>query len=88
MGLRRDLCLDHAASLKTVLDMDKYQSVTSEKLSGGNKRKLCILLALLSQPELLIMDEPTNNLDPISRKKILNYIRKNNITTILITERI
>ena len=85
MGLRLDLALDHAATLKTVLDLDKYQSVPSEKLSGGNKRKLCILLALLSQPELLVMDEPTSNLDPISRKKILNYIRKKNITTILIT---
>jgi ABC-type multidrug transport system ATPase subunit len=33
------------------------------------------MIALLANPELIIFDEPTANLDPISRKKLLSYIR-------------
>ena len=43
---------------------------------------------MLPNPEIVIFDEPTANLDPISRKKLLNYIRMNLISAIIITQRI
>ena len=58
------------------------------ELSGGNKRKLSIALALLANPDILIFDEPTSGLDPISRRniwKILEDIKKTNSTVILTT---
>lgn len=43
-------------------------------LSSGNKRKLSIILALMNEPEILILDEPTTALDPILQNAFLTYI--------------
>ena len=47
----------------------------SSSLSGGNKRKLCSAMALMSNPKLIFMDEVSNGVDPISRKKLYNHLR-------------
>ena len=57
-------------------------------LSGGQKRKVDIARALLHQPRLLILDEPTTGLDPKSRQELWQYIHKLKATskmTILLT---
>lgn len=43
-------------------------------LSSGNKRKLSIILALMNEPEILILDEPTTALDPILQNAFLSYL--------------
>ncbi|OUM59228.1 hypothetical protein PIROE2DRAFT_47274, partial [Piromyces sp. E2] len=45
-------------------------------LSGGQKRKLCIGLALIGNPKFLFLDEPTTSLDPLSRRKIWDILLK------------
>ncbi|OUM67177.1 hypothetical protein PIROE2DRAFT_34213, partial [Piromyces sp. E2] len=52
------------------------------ELSGGQKRKLCIGLALIDNPKYIFLDEPTTSLDPLSRRNIwelLLKIRENRI---------
>lgn len=58
-----------------------------KELSGGMKRRVTILRALLSDWEILIMDEPFKGLDTETKKKVVEYIRANikNKTTIMVT---
>lgn len=73
--------------LAMLLDIDKALDMNINKLSKGMKRKIAFIQAVINDPALLVLDEPTDGLDPISRRKILKYIRTmaNNGTTILIT---
>ena len=60
-----------------------------KNLSGGSKRKLCCIMALVTTPRLLLMDEASNGVDPIARKNLYTYLRTLNKTSvILITHRI
>lgn len=58
------------------------------KLSGGEKRIIDICRALIHQPKILFMDEPTTGLDPVNRARIwdfINNLRKKNKVTIFLT---
>lgn len=58
-------------------------------LSGGQRQALTLLMASLAKPKLLLLDEHTAALDPITAKKVLNLtqsiVSKNNLTTLMIT---
>jgi ABC-2 type transport system ATP-binding protein len=68
-----------AARVKTVLELigleDRATGAVS-KFSGGMKRRLNVGVALLHQPQILIMDEPTVGIDPQSRRKILDSVKQ------------
>lgn len=59
-----------------------------EKLSGGQRRRVDIIRALLNNPRILFLDEPTTGLDPMSRKIVwdyIDYLRKEEKMTIFLT---
>ncbi|MCP3027337.1 ABC transporter ATP-binding protein [Halobacillus sp. A5] len=77
--------------IKEVLEMvnlveDSHREV--EKYSGGMKRRLSLAAALLHEPELIILDEPTVGIDPVLRQSIwkeLNRLKDNGVTIIVTT---
>lgn len=58
-----------------LMDMKRYANRKSERLSGGNKRKLCVCIAILSNPKLLFLDEPSSGVDAVSRRVLWNTIK-------------
>ena len=57
------------------------------ELSGGEKQRLAIARAIINQPELIIADEPTGNLDPVNTHEIVQILKKINDlgTTVILT---
>ena len=74
--------------LALLLDFADLSSRTYGKLSGGQKRRVDIARALIHDPEILILDEPTTGLDPQTRKtvwKVVNDLRKEKGLTVFLT---
>ena len=60
---------------------EEENSKSRKFLSGGELQKICLCRAFLWDPEFLIMDEPFNNLDPDSRRGLLEFVMGGNDST-------
>lgn len=63
-------------ALLTALDISTSSSVSGEKLSGGLQRLTSFAMACAYPPPIVLLDEPTNDVDPIRRKKVWAYIKQ------------
>ena len=69
-GLYKKVLNDEIAHVAQVVDLTAHLNKSVSGYSGGMKRRLSLAIALLGNPQLLILDEPTVGIDPSLRKKI------------------
>jgi ABC-2 type transport system ATP-binding protein len=86
-GIKKDVLENRIEFLLSLFSIDSKKNVSAKKLSGGMRKKLNIICALIHNPHILILDEPTAGLDPISKRDLWNIIKQINEkgTTIIIT---
>jgi ABC-2 type transport system ATP-binding protein len=77
-GLRRDEIERRLADLERLVDIGDALDARIGTYSGGMKRRLDLAAALVHNPEVLFLDEPTTGLDPISRAKVWDEVRRLN----------
>lgn len=87
-GLPRKVAIQRAEKYLRILDLWEKRNSRARALSGGMKRRLMIARALVHEPKLLILDEPTAGVDIELRRSMWEFLRKINqqgITIILTT---
>ena len=69
----------HSASIDDLADryaLHEFLDQDTRKLSGGQKQRLLLAMALINQPRVLFLDEPTTGLDPQSRRNLWDQVRQ------------
>src|SRR5215469_11258427 len=66
----------HMNELLKATSLDTFQDRPAGKLSGGMKQKLSLCCALIHDPDLLILDEPTTGVDPLSRRQFWELVER------------
>tara|TARA_B100000242_G_scaffold294329_1_gene276416 strand:- start:2818 stop:4440 length:1623 start_codon:yes stop_codon:yes gene_type:complete len=85
MKLDEDLVIKYLKDLDTFKEKKSYdlkREITNKTLSSGQMQKIAFIRALLSDIEILLLDESTANLDDASSKKIFELLNKKNVTII------
>jgi len=73
-GLSRSECDARMHTLLEATDLARFAERPAGKLSGGMKQKLGLCCALIHEPDLLILDEPTTGVDPLSRRRFWELV--------------
>ena len=87
-GLTKKEVLKRLEPFSEKFEMKEIWDRRYDKLSGGQRRRVDIIRALINNPKILFLDEPTTGLDPKSRKLVwdyINYLRKEHKMTIFLT---
>lgn len=89
LGYRQEMMRARVAEMASYFGIQDWFHRDVVTLSGGQKQLLNLASVMAMQPEVLILDEPTSQLDPIAASDFLNTVRKINLelgTTIILTE--
>jgi len=79
---------ERAVELLKFFSLEEKKNASTDQLSGGMKRRLIMARALINEPKILILDEPTTGLDPQGRHLVwdeIRTLRKQGVTIILTT---
>jgi ABC-2 type transport system ATP-binding protein len=87
-GVPRDEAERRAARLLEMVGLSPFRARLAGALSGGMKQKLALAAALVTEPDLLLLDEPTTGVDPLSRRefwKMLHELNHRGLTIVVST---
>ncbi|MEN8905942.1 MAG: ABC transporter ATP-binding protein [Clostridiales bacterium] len=87
-GISKDLINERKKELIIMANLEDKQNKLAGTLSGGWKQRLALGCALIHKPKLLILDEPTAGVDPVSRRvfwKIIHELSRQDITVLVTT---
>ena len=89
-GVKSELRIVRIKELFNTLGIDKFAEVKVSNLSTGMKQRVAIAISLVHDPDIIIYDEPTNGLDIVSSKMVIDYLKelKTNGKTIIISTHI
>ena len=65
--------------------MAQHADRAPHHLSFGQRRRVALATVLVSDPEILVLDEPTSNLDPASRRELADILRTLDVTILMVT---
>jgi cell division transport system ATP-binding protein len=87
IGKTDDEISDLVPHVLALVNLSDRSSYFPYQLSGGEKQRLAIARAIITEPELIIADEPTGNLDPTNAKDVIEILKKINDlgTTVILT---
>ncbi len=74
--MNRDVAKQRINELLTLLDLTPAKNKLVEYYSGGMKKRLSLAIAILHEPDVILLDEPTVGIDPVLRKKIWHEFNK------------
>ena len=84
---RRAIKKENDDLFKNMIDLDLNKKV--DELSGGQRQKLSLIMAIINKPKILLLDEHTAALDPVAAKEIMEFtnkiIKENNLTVLMVT---
>ena len=81
-GAELDSIVDEALDL---VGMREFKDRPPHHLSFGQRRRVAVATVLAMKPEILVMDEPSSNLDPASRRELADIVRSLDITMVMVT---
>lgn len=84
-GWDRETVHKRVANALRAMRLIGYEEKAPHRLSGGEKRRVCLAGVLVCEPRLLVLDEPTGNLDPRSRRELLSLLGNLSLTQIVAT---
>ncbi|MBS3166064.1 ABC transporter ATP-binding protein [Candidatus Woesearchaeota archaeon] len=85
-GVKKDTLKNNMNSLLQFTELSEHKEKLAEQLSGGMQKRLDISCSLIHKPKLLVLDEPTADLDPILQKeiiKLLEEVNKQGVTVVI-----
>ncbi|WP_203336023.1 energy-coupling factor ABC transporter ATP-binding protein [Nocardioides limicola] len=85
LGLRGAELDARVAEALTAVGMSEYADRPPHHLSFGQRRRVAVATVLAMHPEILVLDEPSSNLDPASRRELAEILRGLDVTVLMVT---